>query len=78
MQLLTEPNNPYDALAVAVLSQRGTCIGYISRDHNEWIGKKVDAGAMVSTTIHAIIGGEKGKQSRGVLLSIAIARPTGD
>lgn len=74
--LVAEPTNPYDPLAIAVLSARGTCIGYISRDHNEWIGTKLAAGAITSATIQAIVGGEKGKPSRGVLLAVAITKPS--
>lgn len=70
VQLLAEPHNAYDPLAVAVISQRGTCIGYISRDHNEWITQKLADGGIASACIDMIVGGEPGKPSRGVLLEL--------
>lgn len=70
VQLIAEPDNPYDPLAVAVLSRRGTCIGYISRDHNEWIGQKLADEGIASACIDMIVGGERGKPSRGVLLEL--------
>ncbi|MGE4324260.1 MAG: HIRAN domain-containing protein [Sphingobium sp.] len=72
VDLRKEPDNPHDKLAVAAISENGRCIGYISRDQNEWIGQKIDDGKIASCRIHAIIGGEKGKSSRGVLLSVRI------
>ncbi|MFC3430689.1 MULTISPECIES: HIRAN domain-containing protein [Sphingobium] len=70
VKLVAEPHNPYDSLAIAVLSRRGICIGYISRDHNGWIGEKLADQAIASACIGMIVGGELGKPSRGVLLEL--------
>lgn len=73
VRLIPEPTNPYDGNAIFVVTQNGECLGYISRDHNEWIGKKLAAGKLADSRIHTIIGGEKNKRNVGVLLSLTVA-----
>ncbi|WP_197486306.1 HIRAN domain-containing protein [Sphingobium sp. EP60837] len=70
VQLIAEPHNPSDPLAVAVLSRRGTCIGYISREHNEWISEKLATDGIASACIDMIVGGGRDKPSRAVLLEL--------
>jgi hypothetical protein len=67
-----EPENAYDASALKVMSKRGVQIGYINRDHNEWIGEKIAQGAQISSLIHRITGGTRSKPSRGVVLTLGI------
>ena len=71
IQLRPEPDNAYDGMAIAAYSQRDECLGYISRDHNRWIGDKLKTGKIVDCRIHSIIGGGKGEHV-GVLLRIEI------
>ena len=37
-----EPDNPHDHMAVALVSERGVRLGYLSRTHAGWIGSKID------------------------------------
>jgi hypothetical protein len=69
VELVPEPHNPHDSNAILVVSENGRGIGYISRDHNGWIGEKLVAGKISSARIHAIIGGGRGEKF-GVLLAV--------
>lgn len=44
VQLRREPKNEHDEFAVAVFSDRGTQLGYLSADRAPWIGSKIAAG----------------------------------
>ncbi|MES2173845.1 MAG: HIRAN domain-containing protein [Pseudomonadota bacterium] len=73
VRLVAEPDNPYDGAAIFVCTERGEGLGYISRDHNEWIGKKLAKGQLLDSRIYAVIGGDKERRSVGVLLSLTFA-----
>lgn len=42
IQLRREPLNPRDPFAVALFSARGGQIGYLSREHAEWLAPLID------------------------------------
>ncbi len=42
--LVAEPRNKYDPRAIAVISERGVQIGYISAERCAWIGRRLAAG----------------------------------
>lgn len=44
VQLVREPRNPLDPLAVAVFSVRGTQLGYLSAERCGWIGARIAQG----------------------------------
>lgn len=44
VQLLREPRNPVDPSAVAVISARGTQLGYLSAERCGWIGARMALG----------------------------------
>ncbi len=50
VHLVPEPKNKHDARAVAVMTDRGTQIGYLSAERCGWIGGRITAGE----TWHAI------------------------
>src|SRR5690606_16829346 len=73
VQLVREPNNPYDRNAILVLSARGRGIGYISAEQCVWIAELIDKGRDCRAEIECIIGGEPGKPSVGVILQVMTA-----
>ncbi len=48
-----QPDNPHDRRAVAVISCRGTCLGYLSRTHC-WVGSKIDRGYDVRAVVERV------------------------
>lgn len=64
--LVHEQGNPHDPLALAVLSVRGECVGYIPRDH--WLRRAVmEDRRGCYALIREIIPGQKGR--RQIVLS---------
>lgn len=45
--LRREPENPYDALAILILDQKGHKLGYVPRDRNEVLARLMDAGKLI-------------------------------
>ena len=74
-----EPDNPYDPRALRCADVTGETIGYIERD--SWLTRAIiDQKTPVTARIEEIIGGVKGKPTRGVVLTVltgADARPAG-
>ena len=75
VQLLHEPDNPYDENAIVVVCRRGKTIGYLPRDsfvHSA----SLEEGKGCQATIDGIQDGTKGL--RGVVLEVALcAGPIG-
>ncbi len=64
-----EPDNPYDPRALRCADMTGATIGYIERD--SWLQRAmIDQNTPVAASIEEIIGGVKGKPSRGVVLTV--------
>jgi tetratricopeptide (TPR) repeat protein len=55
LDLVREPNNPYDKLAIAVFRANGEQIGYLPQDPR--LAVHIDRGGRVSAKIHDIVGG---------------------
>jgi len=68
--LKREPENPYDANAVAVLRESGECLGYLKREHAEWMAEVLDKGRQVQAKITLLTGGTRDKPSRGVVIDV--------
>ncbi len=72
-----EPDNPHDPRALRCTDLTGATIGYIERD--SWLTRAmIDQNTPVAASVEQIIGGVKGKPSRGVVLTVltgADARP---
>jgi hypothetical protein len=69
VHLVPEPRNKYDPRAVAVLSERGVQLGYLSAERCGWIGGRIAAGETCiaifqaldtyTATIRVKFGGER-------------------
>lgn len=57
IHLLREPKNPHDEFAVAVFSERGQQIGYLSVERVPWIGAKLGAGEEYEAVYQGLVGG---------------------
>lgn len=54
VHLVLEPKNKYDARAVAVVTDRGTQIGYLSAERCGWIGGRIAAGEICYAIFQAL------------------------
>lgn len=70
VELVREPDNPYDEDAVAVHVKHGQ-IGYVSRDYLHWLAPMLDEGLDVRAIVHAVRGGTSDKPSLGALIQVA-------
>ncbi|MES3092634.1 HIRAN domain-containing protein [Sphingomonas aerolata] len=54
VELRFEPSNPYDENAVAIFSERGTQLGYVSAERAPLIGKRIAEGEAIAVvqTMH--------------------------
>lgn len=68
VELVREPENPHDRMAVAIRSARGVRLGYLRRDRAVWIGSKLDRGY----DVRAIVERVKGSHLPGALLGLVI------
>lgn len=69
VHIVHEPDNPYDDLALAVVTESGDTIGYVPRDC--WLqGAVHDEGKGCDATIKSIGSGESGKL--GVVLDVCL------
>lgn len=53
LDLRREPDNPYDANAVAVFTATGKQVGYLSKDNAEWVAEVMDSGEAVSARVRS-------------------------
>ncbi len=56
MLLLREPENPHDSNAIAVHTRAGWKVGYIEREHAEWITPIIDRNEEVSAIVEWLDG----------------------
>lgn len=56
VELRREPDNPHDAMAVAIMSARGVRLGYLARERAAWIGSKIDRGYDVRAIVERVKG----------------------
>lgn len=68
--LRAEVDNPHDENAVSVLSVRGVCIGYLSRDDARSIRSALLEGRPHTATLHQLRGGFGDYPSYGARLSL--------
>lgn len=57
VELRREPKNPHDPNAVAVFSERGIQIGYLTAERAPWIGAKISAGEEAGAIFQALGSG---------------------
>jgi hypothetical protein len=56
--LQREPWNPYDSLAIVVLSPAGHKLGYIPRSQNRLLARRMDQNGQVQAVLSALAGAE--------------------
>lgn len=56
VDLVREPENPHDRMAVAIFTRRGIRVGYLRRDRAVWIGSKLDRGYDVRAIVERVKG----------------------
>ena len=56
VSLRPEPRNPHDRFAVAVLSERGHQIGYLTAERAPWIGARLRGGEEVLAVFQGLRG----------------------
>lgn len=56
LDLVREPANPHDPLAVAIVTASGTKVGYLSRDRACWIAPKIDRGLPLNAIVERVKG----------------------
>jgi hypothetical protein len=66
--LQRQPENPHDPRAVAILSARGVCVGYLSRTNAGWVGSKIDRGYDVRAIVERIKGAHLDGAQLGLVL----------
>jgi len=65
-----EPENPYDANAVAVMvAESRAQIGYLSKDNAKWVAEVMDRGGGFDVAVTEVIGGTRKKPSLGVIIT---------
>jgi len=74
VKLVPEPENPYDANAVAVLTEGDAKVGYLSRSVAKSYQKHLLQQQEVVTCPAKLTGGEPGKPSIGVVLDFEQVR----
>lgn len=62
LDLVRQPDNPHDHMAVAIFTSSGTCVGYLGRVKAQWIGSKMDRGVPVSAIVERVRGGGIGME----------------
>ena len=70
VELIREPQNPYDPNAIAV-TIGGETVGYITREDASVLAPLLDAGRSHAALIHSIRGGVPGAAHYGCQVSIA-------
>lgn len=69
VNIIPEPNNEYDNNALKVLID-GNHVGYINKDINKGISKKIEEGYTIKSKVKSVIGG--GEYNNGIVLSITL------
>ena len=57
LKFVPEPNNSYDKFAIQITTLDGQQIGYVSKDYNQGIFKKIQAGQKYNLSVDCITGG---------------------
>lgn len=78
VDLVREPDNPHDALAVAIFSARGIRVGYLSRERAMWIGSKIDRGYDVRAIVERVKGAHLEGATLGLVIRLSITPPGED
>ena len=72
LQLIPEPNNPYDSDAIAVMTEAGNQIGYIASDTASKLRHYIEKGFRFQVKVKDITGGTREKPTFGCNLVVKI------
>jgi hypothetical protein len=72
LHLMREPDNPHDHMAVAVVSCRGICVGYLARERAMWIGSKIDRGYDVRAIVERVKGIHLPEATHGLVMRLSM------
>lgn len=75
VDLVREPDNPHDPLAVAIVSARGVRVGYLARERAMWIGSKIDRGYDVRAIVERVKGVHLAGAVLGLVIRVSMAAP---
>ena len=76
LRVVRQPDNPYDANAIALLDPTGEQVGFFNRRLAAALAPEIDGGVAFDVTVTEVTGGEGGA-SRGVNVLVSrTARPT--
>lgn len=70
LDLVREPDNPHDPMAVAIFTDRGVRVGYLRRDRAQWIGSKIDRGYAVGAIVERIKGAHLDGATLGLVMRV--------
>lgn len=70
LQLVREPENPHDPLAVGIFTTRGVRVGYLSRERAGWIGSKIDRGYDVRAIVERVKGAHLAGSALGLVMRL--------
>ena len=70
VELVRQPHNPHDPLAVAIVTASGTCVGFLSRDRAAWIAPKIDRGYPVNAIVERVKGLHLAGATLGLVMRI--------
>jgi len=70
LELVRQPENPHDHLAVAIVTASGTCVGFLSRDRAAWIAPKIDRGYPVNAIVERVKGLHLAGATLGLVMRI--------
>ena len=70
LELVRQPDNPHDPLAVAIFTASDTCVGYLGRDRAAWIAPKIDRGYLVSAIVERVKGINLPDATLGLVLRV--------
>lgn len=70
LDLVREPQNPHDPLAVGIFTASGTRVGYLSRDRACWIAQKIDRGLPLLAIVERVKGIDLPDATLGLVMRI--------
>lgn len=70
VELVRQPLNPHDHLAVAIVTASGTCVGFLGRDRAAWIAPKIDRGYPVNAIVERVKGAHLPDATLGLVVRV--------
>lgn len=70
LELVREPDNPHDHMAVAIFTASGIRVGYLGKVRAQWIGSKMDRGLPVNAIVERIKGAHLPGSALGLVVRL--------